>query len=188
MASFLKTIDTVAETTRGDGFTAIKVTAPVPTGNTGGWTDIDCVRCYARGFVTTRTALVVDCGEALCRFHLFQIKIRAKFSPEYGSKKPHLEIRPNEEPIGPWIKMANFGPVKLTKNCPSQVNAGKWTLPYQNIFSYFFAKTTWPSFTKKCLRKIITWQNHLKKNKILKFSSESWWLLMSEKRVFIPGQ
>ena len=52
MASFLKTIDTVAETTRGDGFTAIKVTALSRPETLVGERTPDFVRCYARGIVT----------------------------------------------------------------------------------------------------------------------------------------
>ena len=41
-------------------------------------------------------------------FTYFQFLIRAKFSPEYGKKKPHLKIHPSEKPLDPSLEMVDF--------------------------------------------------------------------------------
>ena len=52
-------------------------------------------------FAATWTTFFVDGDEALCRFRRFWTKMGAKFGPENLIS----EIRPNEEPVGPRLKM-----------------------------------------------------------------------------------
>ena len=91
-------------------------------------------------FVSTWTALVADCGEALCRFPPFSINRRAKLSPEYGSKIPDLQIRPIEQPFGPWIKMADFEQSSLRKSTFSSYCWKRSTLLAKWILLFFFQK------------------------------------------------
>ena len=53
------------------------------------------------------------------------MNMRAKFSPRIGLEGPPFETSPNEEPIGPWIKMAVLDQWILPKKASSQFLSGE---------------------------------------------------------------
>ena len=82
---------------------------------------------YLLGWVGgTWTTLVADCGIALRHFCPFWIDTRAKSSPNHVWKNHSLKIHLNEEPIGPWIKMADLDQPSLQESTPWHVIAGNW--------------------------------------------------------------